>query len=138
MADARLIGIYYASLRKKNEVLAFSTSINFLRLSVVLALVGVGMMQSLGLVWEIAAQETTTSSLRTPQGKPLAMGKRPIFGNLHGLPGVGLEIFHHSFFGLSHKKKSTIRKALDGNFWVSQSNVQNGLSAKHILQFFDL
>jgi 4-alpha-glucanotransferase len=27
---------------------------------------------------------------------------------------------------------------LDDNFWVSQINVQNGLSIKHILQFFDL
>jgi hypothetical protein len=112
MADARLIGIYYASLRKKNEVLAFLTSINFLRLSVVLALVGVGIMQSLGLVWEIAAQEMTTSSLRTPQGKPLAMGEKAPFWEPSWLDGGRPRDISPLFFWTLSQEKEHYSKGL--------------------------
>jgi hypothetical protein len=41
-------------------------------------------------------------------------------------------------FDLSKRKKCTVAKALEDNFWVSQINKQDGLSLEHIVQFAKL
>jgi hypothetical protein len=115
--------------------LEFSTSINFPALRCV----------SFGWSWDDAKPWIGLGNRCTRNDykffadttrETISNGEKAPFWELSWIDGVGLEIFHHTFFGLSHKKKSTIRKALDGNFWVSQINVQNSLSAKHIFQFF--
>jgi hypothetical protein len=41
-------------------------------------------------------------------------------------------------FDLPKRKKCTVAKALEDNFWVSQINNQDGLSLEHIVQFAKL
>jgi hypothetical protein len=41
-------------------------------------------------------------------------------------------------FGISKRKKFTVRKGMENDFWVSHLNLQDGLSVEHISQFVTL
>jgi hypothetical protein len=41
-------------------------------------------------------------------------------------------------FKISKKKKQTVKKVLENNFWVSQINLRQGLEAEHIQQVVTL
>jgi hypothetical protein len=41
-------------------------------------------------------------------------------------------------FESSKRKKSSVYKAMEGDFWVSQINIQHGLSLDHLVQFTNL
>jgi hypothetical protein len=41
-------------------------------------------------------------------------------------------------FEIARKRKCTVKKAIDNEFWVSQLNIQGGISMEHIMHFYNL
>jgi hypothetical protein len=62
-------------------------------------------------------------------------GKRASFWEDSWLEGVRPRDVAPLIFGLSKKRKCTVSKALENDFWVSQINIQDGLHVDHIAQF---
>jgi hypothetical protein len=62
-------------------------------------------------------------------------GKRASFWEDAWLHGVRPRDVAPLIFGLSKKRKCSVSKALENDFWVSQINIQDGLRVDHIAQF---
>jgi hypothetical protein len=59
------------------------------------------------------------------------------FGSLLGLMVRGQKALLHIFY-LSKRKRCTMAKALEEDFWVTQINFDGGISLEHLLQFANL
>jgi hypothetical protein len=65
-------------------------------------------------------------------------GKRALFWELSWLDGMRPKDIAPLIFDISKKKKCLISKAMDTEFWISQINIQGGLTVEHIVQFTKL
>jgi hypothetical protein len=66
------------------------------------------------------------------------MERKRYFGKRRGSMEGDLRISPLSFLMSPSGKKSTVHKALEGYFWVTQVNTDAGLSLDHIVQFANL
>jgi hypothetical protein len=60
------------------------------------------------------------------------------FWDASWLQGLAPKDIAPLIFDLSKKRKCSVKKALENDFWVSQINMQTGLSVEHIVQFSKL
>jgi hypothetical protein len=65
-------------------------------------------------------------------------GERALFWDSSWLDGIRPKDIAPLIYDISKKKRCTVRKALQNNFWVSQVNLQFGLTLEHITQFAKL
>jgi hypothetical protein len=66
-------------------------------------------------------------------------GKRALFWEFSWLDGMRPKDIAPLIFDISKKKKKClISKAMDTEFWISQTNIQGGLTVEHIVQFTKL
>ena len=65
-------------------------------------------------------------------------GKNALFWEAPWLDGLRPKDLAPLIYDRSNKKKSTVKKALENNFWVAQINTHDGLSLDHIEQFYRL
>jgi hypothetical protein len=62
-------------------------------------------------------------------------GEKASFWDASWLQGLAPKDIAPLIFDLSKKRKCSVKKALENDFWVSQINMQTGLSVEHIVQF---
>jgi hypothetical protein len=65
-------------------------------------------------------------------------GKRALFWEASWLQGKRPKDIAPLIFDISKKRKCSVRKAMENEFWVSQINMQDGISFDHIVQFSKL
>jgi hypothetical protein len=65
-------------------------------------------------------------------------GKKALFWKASWLGGARPKDIAPLIFEISKRKKCTIHKALENNFWVNQVNTEGGLTLEDIVQFAKL
>jgi mannosylglycoprotein endo-beta-mannosidase len=68
----------------------------------------------------------------------IGSGKKAIFWDSSWLNGLRPRDVAPLIFDISKKKKITVAKALLDDFWITQINMQDGISIQHIVQFTNL
>jgi hypothetical protein len=65
-------------------------------------------------------------------------GEKASFGESSWLDGMCPKDIAPKIFEIARKRKCTVKKAIDNEFWVSQLNIQGGISMEHIMHFYNL
>jgi hypothetical protein len=68
----------------------------------------------------------------------IGTGKKALFWEATWLEGMRPKDIAPLIFDRSKRRKCTVHKAMENDFWVAQINTHDGLSVEHIAQFYTL